>query len=87
MRVKCISEFPDDSQIVQLGEGFSRNQLLAKDLTDVEADGLEQVFIEGHGGASGYSNGGSLINKINNISPNNSYYSTATNAANKILFK
>lgn len=57
---------------------------MAENLTKTEADGLEQLLIEGHGGASGYSNAGSLINKINN---NNPYYSQATNAARRILLR
>ena len=60
-------------------------KLQGRNLTKIEADGLEQIYIEGHGGASGYSNGGSLLNKINNISPNNPYYSAATNAAYGII--
>jgi hypothetical protein len=61
--------------------------VLADNLTKVEADGTEQLFIEGYGGSSGYSNGGSLLNKINSISPNNPYYSTARDAACRIIFK
>jgi YD repeat-containing protein len=60
---------------------------LAENLTKIEADGLEQVFIESYGGTSGYSNGGSLINRINNISPNNDYYGIATGIANGLILK
>lgn len=62
-----------------------RYRVLADDLTAIEADGVEQVLMEGYGGASW--NGGTLINRINVIDPSRQYYSTATEAAYRIIFE
>jgi RHS repeat-associated protein len=65
--------------------------VMAENLSKVEADGVEQVFIEGYGGPNGIScgnsNRGTLFNKINKINPKRPYYITATDAAYNILLK
>ncbi len=91
---KSIIEYIGQTTDEVAREGYWRSERpglvfvpLARNLTPVEADGIEQLFIEARGGASGYSNGGSLLNKINNISPKNPYYSQAMDAAYRVLFK